>query len=106
MPRQSQTILLEALPASAFQQALGALQQARMKVTARSPDRMTLRAESPMSLRSFGETVTVSIEPAGGASRLTVASQPAIQGTLLDYGKGAENVERIVNLIQKSLPAS
>ena len=50
------------------------------------------------SWKSFGEVLTVKIVDTGEAKfEVHIASQPRFRTTVLDYGKGRENIENLAN---------
>jgi hypothetical protein len=64
----------------------------------------TITAATSMSWTSFGEKIRVVLSAdEGGRTRVTVSSAPKLKMTLLDYGKGRQNVESVVNFITSEL---
>jgi hypothetical protein len=54
-----------------------------------------------ISWKSWGELVRIEIRRGAGtpSTRLTISSAPALETTVIDYGKGAENVERVARIV-------
>lgn len=56
-----------------------------------------IKAQTPGSLKSFGEIMEINLTDAGSdKTALTVLSRPATRTTLVDFGKGMENVQRFL----------
>jgi hypothetical protein len=67
-------------------------------------DGHTLRAVTRPSLASFSENISVSVAAVGHAEvAVTVASRPRSIGTIVDYGKGIQNVEELKHSIEQWL---
>ncbi len=49
-----------------------------------------------MTWKSFGERVTVRVSPDGAGSKINIASVPLLPTTMVDGGKGVENVETVL----------
>jgi len=72
-----------------------------VRLFSEAPIRVTARTR--MSWRSWGEKIEAEITPAGGSGSLVrVHSQPLIGLTLVDYGKGMENVKRFVAALKSA----
>lgn len=64
----------------------------------------TLRAVTRPSLASFSEDVSISVvEVAHSEVAMTITSRPRSIGTILDYGKGIQNVEELKRAIEQWL---
>ncbi|MEL6463299.1 MAG: hypothetical protein AAFQ91_34690, partial [Cyanobacteria bacterium J06621_15] len=64
----------------------------------------TIKAKTKMSWKSFGEFINVSTQSlADGKTLIEINSSPFIPTTVIDYGKGLDNVETIVSYIESEL---
>jgi hypothetical protein len=62
-----------------------------------------LQIKTGTGLRSFGEAVAIKIDSAEpGMTLFTISSTPLVRTTLVDYGKGYQNVERLTDSLRKS----
>jgi len=60
-----------------------------------------LHAQTGMTWKSFGERMMLDIAPANNnETKITISSKPKFGGTLIDYGKNAENVQLILNALK------
>jgi hypothetical protein len=55
-----------------------------------------LSVPTVVNLRSYGEVVRCTVEPAGGGSRIVVQSRSQVWTTLIDWGKNRDNVDATV----------
>jgi hypothetical protein len=70
------------------------------QMTALDVDGGRLTAKTGMSWRSWGEKLTVSVEPVAARQwRVCVASDSVLPATLLDWGKNGMNVRYIVDVM-------
>jgi hypothetical protein len=77
---------------------MAALQWLHPQSLARDAD--VLRAVTKPSWSSFSETICVSVHDAGpNAVAVRIVSQPRSIGTIVDYGKGIQNVEELTREI-------
>ncbi len=98
-PRQELTVRLEADVDRVRELALGALQELPAHgVRVDGPSRVESRTR--MSWRSWGEELTVELHPVGSATDVVIRSRPNVSMTVVDYGKGRENVEAIAQRLQ------
>ena len=61
--------------------------------------------KSDVSLWSWGETVTIQclfLDP--NHTRIHISSVPALATTLIDWGKGQKNINRVLDALQRVLP--
>ncbi|WP_414622239.1 hypothetical protein [Calothrix sp. CCY 0018] len=64
----------------------------------------TIKAKTKMSWKSFGEIIKISTQSVGDNETLIeIKTSPFIPTAVMDYGKGLENVEEIVNYIKSEL---
>jgi hypothetical protein len=66
-------------------------------------DRLIL-AKVGITWSSWGESVTVSFMPRGNGTSACICSRPRLRFTLVDYGKGVENVEIFVRGLVRANP--
>lgn len=61
----------------------------------------TLVKKTGMSWKSFGEVVTVAVEPATGDScRVSIESRPRVRTTIVDYGVNMKNADAVANALR------
>lgn len=64
----------------------------------------TLRAKTRMTFKSFGEIIKISTQSlADSKTLIEIKNSPFIPTTVIDYGKGLENLETIVSYIKSEL---
>lgn len=64
----------------------------------------TIKAKTKITWKSFGEVIKISTQDLGNNQTLIeIKSSPFIPTAIIDYGKGLENVETIVNYIESEL---
>jgi hypothetical protein len=87
----------------AFEKCLKADQALRRaKLADFQEDSGTIRLNVGMSLKSFGERVTLQLREAdGSATSIEVTSRASWPLTLADYGKNADNVQKLVDWLAK-----
>lgn len=95
-PRVSATVTVALSPYAAFDRAAAAVTAAGASITESSKEEGTLRARMPGDRRSMGENIEVTVRP-GDAEHcdVSIRSSPRMRTTLVDWGKGQENVDRI-----------
>ncbi|MDP9799640.1 hypothetical protein J2S43_008152 [Catenuloplanes nepalensis] len=59
-----------------------------------------LEARTRISWWSFGETITCSLRPEGGGTRIDVESRSTMSLTAVDYGVNRENVRLVMAMIE------
>lgn len=95
-PRQTREFTMAMPPAQALDACRRAVESLpKVRVRQVDAEAGTLVARTGMTMRSFGERVTIQISPAGEGSLVRLSSEPRVMFTLIDYGKGVENVESI-----------
>ena len=84
----------------AFDRCRETLIQFGAKIKSEDRDQGLIKAEVGMSWKSFGEVVYIKIsEQNSGHVSVQVSSSPKVKTTLVDFGKGSANVERITSLL-------
>lgn len=101
--RKDRTLTLEHPPASVGAAVERALVAMGAQLQGRSPDGSTFSARTGASLRSFGEQMTVVVQPASPTGcRLTVSSEA---GQLIDWGKNSRNLQDFEQALMQALAA-
>ena len=80
-----------------------ALDGSKFKVVSSDAAARTVELKTGVSLRSWGEKLRVELAPEGEGTKLSVRSAAKLGTTLFDYGKNAENVRSIVELVRGRL---
>jgi hypothetical protein len=102
--RKDRTLTLDHPPAAVGAAVERALVALGAQLQGRSPDGSTFSARTGASLRSFGEQLTVVVQPASPAgTRLTVSSEA---GQLIDWGKNARNLQDFEQALMQALAAA
>ena len=75
---------------------------AKCKITQQDKELGIIRAEITATWKSFGENILLTVSPDGtDLSKVTISSKPTVTTTIVDYGKNAENMRAIIELLQK-----
>jgi hypothetical protein len=92
--------------AATFDACRAALQEVRKVRVARADTTMhRIEAKVGMTWQSFGERMIVEVsESSDGVTVVRVRSEPRMQRTAADSGKGVENVETFGRALQKRVP--
>ncbi len=70
------------------------------ELSGQNPLKISLRASSGMTLRSWGEEITVEVfEDGYGGSIVVGESKASLPTTIVDYGRNKENLERIFQVL-------
>lgn len=99
-PSQKRVIELpRGLPHS-YQLCLMALDNLSADVVEANDQRNYMTATTRASWKSYGEEIRIALEPINPANtRITITSKPKLAVTLVDYGKGFENVQYIATFL-------
>ncbi|MGC5003955.1 DUF1499 domain-containing protein [Streptomyces sp. DT203] len=98
--KQRQQLRLALPPIKAFERAVQAVTALPATVTSSDSESGHIEAKVGMSWRSWGETVTIVVQPQGSSSSsVCIESRPRLRITVVDYGKNRQNVERIVGAL-------
>ncbi|MCB9960331.1 MAG: hypothetical protein H6843_17170 [Rhodospirillaceae bacterium] len=96
-PRQRRSIVLAMPRGVALEKARAAAEAIGTQVTEVDAKGLVAGKVPGDGRRSYGERITMSlVDLPDGHTEVTVASAPVLWTTLVDYGKGRENVEAIV----------
>jgi F0F1-type ATP synthase assembly protein I len=87
-------------PDAAFELAERAVAALPAKVIARDTSTRSIQATTGMSRQSWGERLSVRVEPRPAGSVVVIGSRPRFPLTVADYGKNRVNVESIANRLQ------
>ena len=69
-------------------------------------DNRTITLKVPMSVKSWGERVVLQMNEVGpSATSVEVMSKASFPLTFTDYGKNAQNVQRIVDWLARAHPS-
>ena len=99
-PNQSRTISLEIPIEIAFEKCLHSLDAMKAKVTNKDKSQGLIQAVTKMSWKSAGEKINIHLSKNGNKKTdITVSSSPKLRTTLVDYGKGHQNVTSIIQFI-------
>lgn len=99
-PVSSESIHVRAHPNEVIDIIIGTTEQIPRARVMRS-DQRGLDIQMGMSFRSWGERVQVEVTPQEVGTSVTVTSRPALRMTLFDYGKGQENVRRLMDALNE-----
>jgi hypothetical protein len=72
------------------------------KVTSNSS--ATLEAKTGFTWRSYGEVIRVDLEPGQHGTRVRVATRPRMPLTVVDYGRGRQQVDAVVAALSRAFP--
>ncbi|MEJ0063623.1 MAG: hypothetical protein WDO70_10625 [Alphaproteobacteria bacterium] len=103
-PIQDREVLISDTQAIAFmtcKDAIGSLRKAQIISADASSGRIEARVSA--TWRSWGEKITIIVAPAENATNIKIRSAPILTTTMVDYGKGAENVETLLRAICKRI---
>ena len=99
-PHQSRTITVDTPFESIFEKCLLALGNIKAKVTNTDKVAGTITAKTKMSWKSFGEEIQITVvRDEGSKAKVIVSSAPKLKTTLVDYGKGHQNVTSLMDFI-------
>jgi hypothetical protein len=93
-PTQTTTNEMSSNLESAFEKCIHALNQFGTKIQSQDKTKSEIKAVSGMTWKSWGEALTVRLSGAANDKvRIEISSSPKLKTTLVDFGKGRENVE-------------
>ena len=104
-PVQERQLEVEVTPDIAFAASKSAiLAVPKARIVGENSSAGQLDASVGISWRSFGEILSVKITKLGETNtRISVRSKPRIWTTVVDYGKGVENVEIVLRQLQSQI---
>ena len=94
-------VTIEASPNAVSNALIQIMWASRIHVTGQTitehPPVIHLYGDHSMSLRSWGETITVTITGVSNRSKVSAESQAKLPTTAFDYGQNKENLEVLLN---------
>jgi len=102
-PRQSLTETVVGPYDTVFEKCIHTLQQRKAKIIYSDKKNGSIVAKLPASWKSFGEELKVYLEKEDGAdkeAKVTISSSPRVKTTIVDYGKGLQNVTTLLTAIK------
>jgi hypothetical protein len=101
-PEQSVSFELIDSAEELFKKCIQVLNQMGAKITDQNKISGEIKASTSMSWKSFGELILIRMtENKNGKTEIYISSSPKLRTTLLDYGKGYENVDEIASFIKR-----
>lgn len=99
-PAQSKTVTIDLPYETALAKSVQALDTIKAKVTHKEEANGIIRAKTSINWKSWGEAIEIRLaKQEDGKVMMTVSSRPKLRTTLVDYGKGLENVTSIVDVM-------
>jgi hypothetical protein len=101
-PRQTKTVNLDMSLDAAIDRCREALGNIGAKIISEKKEKERIEAKMSISWKSAGEIILIELSDLGtGQIRVQISSSPLLlfKFTFLDFGKGYENVERIISLL-------
>lgn len=101
-PRQTKTVNLDLSLDAAIDRCREALGKIGAKIISEKKEKERIEAKMSISWKSFGEIILIKLSDLStGQIRVQISSSPLplFKFTFLDFGKGYENVERIISLL-------
>ena len=77
------------------------LQAAGFAIVSYDPGGAWFRGNSSMSLMSWGENITVTVQEADGGSVVTIESKSRFPLTLVDWGRNGRNVNKLFDQLAR-----
>ena len=102
MISREKQFVLHGKVADAFRLSEEALIVIGGKIAVREPASGHLVANIPWSMKSWGETITVSVGGSDGNVSVFFRSESRMQTTLIDWGQSADNLERFGDWVTKA----
>lgn len=98
--REERVIRLNMPSGAAFQSILSAFGKLGIRVTHADAAVGTIVATQGASLASWGETITVQLQPMGqSVTDVMISSESSVKMTVVDWGKNARNLDNLVRQI-------
>jgi hypothetical protein len=101
-PRQHSELVVSAELRVVGERVHDALVALPAKITSNSTT--TLEAKTGLTWRSYGEVLRVELEPAQHGTHVRVASRPIMPLTVVDYGRGRQQVDAVVAALSRAFP--
>jgi hypothetical protein len=105
MGSKSDSFQVNAPASVALDAAAHALQQTGAKVEFLDQDALVVEGSKGFSLASWGEKISVRVEPVGPTvSVIHISSKPVMPLNVLDFGKNARNVKSFRAAVETAIP--
>ncbi len=99
---QTRSIYLEISLDAAFDRCCEALRQIGAKTKSKDREQARIEAKTTINWKSWSEVIFIQLTDQNtGQVIVQISSSPRVRTTLVDYGKGYENVERIADLLSE-----
>ncbi len=97
--RQKKAVTLNMMVEQAYERSIRTLETiGPCEILTEDKDNGCISAQTPGSMKSFGEIMDIELKDAGSEkTSLTVQSRPTTRTTLVDFGKGMENLHRFIH---------
>ncbi len=100
-PYQSKTITVSSSLEALFDKCLSSLEQIKAQVISANKGEGVILAKTGMSWMSFGEIIKMGLVIDGENNiKVTISSRPKLKTTLVDFGKGHQNIFSLVSTIR------
>jgi hypothetical protein len=100
-PHQARDVVLHLGKDAALEKCLQALPAIKAKPKKVDKESGLIIAKTKTSWKSFGERITISLhETAAETTAITIESAPTVTTTMVDYGKGYQNVETVLDQLK------
>lgn len=102
--KEERVIRLDKPSGTAFQSILSAFGQLGIRVTQADAAVGTIVATQGASLTSWGEIITVQLQPVGqSVTDVLISSESSVKMTVVDWGKNAKNLDNLVRQIVRQI---
>ncbi len=99
-PRQTETVYLDISLDAAFDRCREAFSEIGAKTKFEDREQGRIEAKTNINWKSFGEVILIQLcEQTTGQVSVQISSSPKLKMTLVDYGKGYENVKHITGFL-------
>ena len=100
-PNQNVEITLEGSKERCFQKCLSSLIELQVKIINKDSEGGVIEGQTNWTWKSFGEKIHLTVTENGkGKVKVMVSSIPKWKPTVVDYGKGIENVDSIIKSLK------
>ena len=101
---QTRSIYLEMSLDAAFDRFCEGLRQIGAKTKSKDREQERIEAKTSINWKRWSEVIFIQLTDQNtGQVIVQISSSPRVRTTLVDYGKGYENVERIADLLSAGL---
>jgi hypothetical protein len=110
MGKKAQDTKNYSVPRDFFVQKLRNIESAGLNLALKSENPVAggvwFRIHHGMTMRSYGEKITVTLTDVNGGTRVDILSECGMPTQIIDYGKNASNVKVIFRYLENGLPAA